>query len=333
MFFLVCVVNILKNNATLSMPIPINFFVSNSFFFNKNLLNGIVNIHPVLYLAIVMLFNYSLLFFFKKKKKLYFLYFLKIYCGLLILGSFWAAQELAWGGWWSWDITECTALFIFLTMLYYFHSSKFVYYFIVMLRLWYLTAFFFLLNKTPLIVSIHAFGASFDNSYIIFYSMLLIFFFFFKNSAKFCLILFVFINTHTHMNVFIFVCFFTYFAFYKDILLFYPWGFFNFPNFSVKHFIFLYLLCLPQAFYSYVEYFEFFFFLKIDFFFFEDTISRFITDKHFIGISTYNTHKFFINSHWIQFFFFKNGYININVGNFFMLLCFFLKNPIKKFFL
>jgi hypothetical protein len=76
--------------------LPLNNFVQSTII-NFNLLNGIMNIHPCVYLLVFN--NISTLyscFFLKKKTALCLVIY--NFSILLLLGSFWAAQELSWGG-------------------------------------------------------------------------------------------------------------------------------------------------------------------------------------------------------------------------------------------
>ena len=84
---------------------------------NTNLLNGIMLIHPVVlyFFYSVYLLEYKVnlkkLFFqikkFKSKnsnQKILASIFVILYA--ILLGGWWAEQELSWGGWWSWDFVE-----------------------------------------------------------------------------------------------------------------------------------------------------------------------------------------------------------------------------------
>ncbi len=102
---------------------------------NTNLLNGLMLIHPVLlylFYILYLVYTYNLLVLSRSThiKLIYdtqvqsvFLMLIVSYTSL-ILGCFWAEQELAWGGWWSWDFVELIALNFFIYMLYSVHSPK-----------------------------------------------------------------------------------------------------------------------------------------------------------------------------------------------------------------
>lgn len=117
-------------------------FISSFYFFsnsiNFNLLNGVMLIHPIiLYVfynyCIVFLsfyvFSFFFIFVFKKRLSITFVIsFLLILFTLIfksiILGSWWAEQELSWGGWWSWDFIELTSLNLLIFILLIIHFKK-----------------------------------------------------------------------------------------------------------------------------------------------------------------------------------------------------------------
>ena len=102
---------------------------------NTNLLNGLMLIHPVLlylFYILYLIYAYNLLVL-RRSTDIKLIYDTEIQRGFLmltvsytslILGCFWAEQELAWGGWWSWDFVELIALNFFIYMLYSVHSPK-----------------------------------------------------------------------------------------------------------------------------------------------------------------------------------------------------------------
>jgi len=90
-------------------------------------------IHPnILYISytfiiIYIIYIYSINFknFFKNFFKNYQLKWLVFYNTLaLLLGSYWAEQELSWGGWWGWDFVEFIALSIYVFLLYIYHKKN-----------------------------------------------------------------------------------------------------------------------------------------------------------------------------------------------------------------
>ena len=94
---------------------------------NFNLINGIMLIHPILLYTLYSLFFILVLniLIFSKKFLLknnnlitYSNKLLVITILTLFLGSYWAEQELFWGGWWSWDFVELILLNILIYLLY-----------------------------------------------------------------------------------------------------------------------------------------------------------------------------------------------------------------------
>ncbi len=113
---------------------------------NEKLLNGWFMIHPLLtyffYSVLLSVFIlYTIYFIFLNNNDLYFLilkiysYFFVfrlilckyVYVGLLalILGGWWAQQELSWNGWWGWDFVEIANLSIFVSYLSFCHLGFF----------------------------------------------------------------------------------------------------------------------------------------------------------------------------------------------------------------
>lgn len=97
---------------------------------NKNLTNGLLIIHPILlyssYAALLFIIyknmykKFNFIFFFSTLdfNKNFNLTTATILLLSIFLGSWWAEQELGWGGWWSWDFIEIISLnFFFITIL------------------------------------------------------------------------------------------------------------------------------------------------------------------------------------------------------------------------
>jgi len=111
------------------------FYIQHTNNLNTNLLNGIMLIHPwILYFFyVVYLLEYKVIFkrflFLKKKyithvkKKNYTNGSLLILVAIL-LGCWWAEQELSWGGWWSWDFVELLAVNYLLYYLILLHRNS-----------------------------------------------------------------------------------------------------------------------------------------------------------------------------------------------------------------
>ena len=144
--------------------INFNFFNFNFKFFNFNfnfsnslLLNNINKYHPIVfYFSFQLLIIISLIFFnfnlnkkiiyykeillYKKLNFLYNIFFINVWS--IFLGSWWAMQELSWGGWWNWDASETLGLLITFFILIIFHV-KFNYLNILYLYLFMYTCIFF----------------------------------------------------------------------------------------------------------------------------------------------------------------------------------------------
>lgn len=92
---------------------------------NTNLLNGLMLIHPVLlylFYVLYLMYVYKLLYLGKptdtkptpNTNSQWVGLILSASYTSLILGCFWAEQELSWGGWWSWDFVELITLNFFI---------------------------------------------------------------------------------------------------------------------------------------------------------------------------------------------------------------------------
>ena len=100
---------------------------------NSNLLNGLMLIHPIIlyyfYTIYIYINKVNLLMciekFTKKPtfKKNHITNTLIVYTAI-ILGCWWAEQELAWGGWWSWDFVELLALNFLIILSAFTHTNK-----------------------------------------------------------------------------------------------------------------------------------------------------------------------------------------------------------------
>ena len=158
---------------------------------NFSLLNGIINIHPLIITLIYVCFY---LFIFVKKNKnknlleKYINQFNLIKFKLLIysflavtLGGYWAFQETNWGGWWNWDVVELNSLNIFLFILLLIHTFKkniFLNSFLVNTLFKIIFLSFFII-RTDLIFSIHNFiGSNLLNDIKLYYFFLYWFIFF-----------------------------------------------------------------------------------------------------------------------------------------------------------
>ena len=111
-----------------------NYVLTTSLFnINTNLLNGLMLVHPILlyffYTFYLLKFKINL---FTKYCKIWKWYsyntknitiLLMIYISI-ILGCWWAEQELSWGGWWSWDLVELLALNFFIYLVVHIHNVQ-----------------------------------------------------------------------------------------------------------------------------------------------------------------------------------------------------------------
>jgi len=101
---------------------------------NMNLMNGIMLIHPMILYLFYAYYLYVISFGISRmriKTKYYanpskYLDYINISLIIfsIILGCWWAEQELSWGGWWSWDFVELLALNFFLYFYSVLHQSK-----------------------------------------------------------------------------------------------------------------------------------------------------------------------------------------------------------------
>jgi hypothetical protein len=138
-FFLIIVFIFFSNSF-------INYTTSNPLFFQKNiniaLLNGVLNIHPWLIYILYTYIIYILTDFSKKSNKknimsrvfwknfAKYIYFF-ISSSAILLGGYWAFQELSWGGWWNWDIVELISIYVFYIIISYLHKK---YYHLIFLK-------------------------------------------------------------------------------------------------------------------------------------------------------------------------------------------------------
>ena len=155
-----------------------NFINLLNFDINLNLINGLFFIHPFLiyfsYSALILLFstvfffcfsffisrNFLVNFFFNHVRLiiLFFIYFIFL---AMVLGSWWAYQEVNWGGWWNWDLVEVINFFLFFILCLIYHRNSFYFSFPnfidFMSSFLLLFIFYFYLVRLGLINSIHSF--------------------------------------------------------------------------------------------------------------------------------------------------------------------------------
>lgn len=119
--------------------------IGDTFVLNYRLENGLFIIHPTLiyccYAFFIFIFLYFIIneLFFKKSYFLYLYnvvinnisnvyYYIYIYSfTALLLGGWWAQQEVNWNGWWGWDPVEILNLFIVMFLLFILHSNVIIY--------------------------------------------------------------------------------------------------------------------------------------------------------------------------------------------------------------
>jgi len=156
---------IFGNNVTYSLKI------------NSNLLNGIMLIHPpILYTTYFLILchfynfndnNINKFMWYKhyniNTQKTGLIQSLMLLFSML-LGCWWAEQELHWGGWWSWDFVEVLALSIYtysLLYIHYTHNNRLQGFFVLLLLISFICVRYNIVN------SIHNFSlASIINQYL-----------------------------------------------------------------------------------------------------------------------------------------------------------------------
>ncbi len=97
---------------------------------NTNLLNGLMLVHPPLLYYLYSTYLYMCIYvtvfkknylFLNKKNSFLMVQLVLIALTTLLLGSWWAEQELSWGGWWSWDLVELLLLNLCIYTIYLCH--------------------------------------------------------------------------------------------------------------------------------------------------------------------------------------------------------------------
>lgn len=164
LIIVISIFQIITNITYFIKSIPkINYCFNNV---NVGLMNGIVLIHPVfIYAAIVLLietthgrrgfFSYQ-----TSWKKTNMVGCLLSLCGV-ILGGYWAQQELNWGGWWNWDPVEMGGFMFFLIFLINVHGEAGINYVGGRVRVVpYTILLVFILVRVDYLNSIHSFVLS-----------------------------------------------------------------------------------------------------------------------------------------------------------------------------
>jgi len=202
-----------------------NIFYISIWNLNTTLTNGLCLIHPLL---VYLLYIYILMYIFKKYNIYYYwfvytfkFYFLSINLLALILGSWWAYQELNWGGWWNWDFVELILFIFFIKNIILIHSFNFfktIYFYIFNFSYFFYLILFFVFVRWDILNSVHSFNllSSFENyiNYIffIFLSFLAYYLFFLKITYKkvklnyfFTTKVYTLSNTNFFLNLFIYI--------------------------------------------------------------------------------------------------------------------------------
>jgi len=151
---------------------------------NLELINGLLLIHPFLlyfaccymisfFLRNSLFFKNNLLYLFLNKSSTFEIMILLLIIMLSItLGSWWAEQELSWGGWWSWDIIELISLHYLFLFLFFIHlPKKYLKYNYFYANIFTNFIIFTLIIKFNFLDSIHNF-LSIDSSFQSFYEII-----------------------------------------------------------------------------------------------------------------------------------------------------------------
>lgn len=202
------------------------------FDFNLKLINGLFLIHPIIiyiyYSVLIYIYiNLYKYIFFKKLFLLnqdYFIFYknnnvriksllhiaLKFIVTAVILGAWWAFQELDWGSWWNWDMIEIINLYFILINIKILHLNINIFYKYAYKIIYFLNnvLFLFILVRYNLIQSIHSF---IDNEITTQYKYILVYLFLIKINCissiklyKYFLCTYTFKKTWQYINANIF---------------------------------------------------------------------------------------------------------------------------------
>jgi hypothetical protein len=148
-------------------------FLSISNVNNTSLINGLLIIHPwYIYTTYILIFiyffknqnflknNHKINFSVKLNKNV----ILVAYCSLfsIFLGSYWAQQELNWGGWWNWDYVELIALIFFTIIMYIIHTKKLyvgISYYVFKSKYVFYMCLFYIIVRCDILNSVHSFNS------------------------------------------------------------------------------------------------------------------------------------------------------------------------------
>jgi cytochrome c biogenesis factor len=132
---------------------------------NLNLTNGLCLVHPFLVYSVYI---YLIFYSFKKYNVFYYwisMFLLKkvLYINFfaLMLGSWWAYQELNWGGWWNWDFVELILFIFFIKLVILNHKfsfSKTLYIYVYNFVFFFYLIIFFIFVRWDILNSVHSFN-------------------------------------------------------------------------------------------------------------------------------------------------------------------------------
>ncbi len=178
--------------------IDINILEKFEFKININLFNGLFLIHPLfIYMFLITFFkickdyiNYIFIYYtFKLNIKNYTFFFkIKIISTqflsnlillAIVLGSWWALQELNWGTWWNWDLVEIINLLYFIALLKIIHNNILIFFkqYFKLLNLIGVFMLCVLAVRLNLIQSIHNFINANDFNQFLKYLMVFLYFY------------------------------------------------------------------------------------------------------------------------------------------------------------
>jgi hypothetical protein len=326
----------------------INFFffnfidlLKNQISINTSLLNGFLGIHPVfLYVS----YSFLIIIFIKQKAigcKLNWLLLILLFI-VIILGSWWAEQELSWNSWWSWDLIELISYIIICIIIFSIHFYKktinrlFIKYFYRIFIFKFIL--FLLVVRLNLVSSLHTFipPINIDQflNYLFIFLLSITFILFFKNKKDIIIFLNILkkfksnkINT---IKIFFFIITnFIFFIFFIQLYL-------NFiVNYSITDFLKINLFFLVYAFLILIQFNQkrLFFYFSINIFILDFFVKYFIIlfykfNKTHISLFLFilvlllfSNLEYITNSQINWIFFLKNinlklNYLEINFTNF-----------------
>ena len=302
---------------------------------NISLLNGFLGIHPIL-----LYFSYALIIIFIFKKKIlnwklgYSLFILLTI--VIILGSWWAEQELSWNSWWNWDLIELISYVLIIIILSILHFAKKLE---NKTTVWYYTnivlfkfTLFLLVVRLNLVSSLHTFIPPFNVDqllvYLFIYLIISFYFLIFKPKRNLTLYFLKSKNNHqTKFNffkiIFLFLINFIFIIFFIQLLLNF---FFNYnvtDLLKINLFLITYLsvifISLSATSIAILLFFSLFFinffvkYLFLVLFKFHSIHVYFIL--FLVSLLCYTNLEYVLGSNDVWIFFFKNISIKVNYSN------------------